>query len=119
MIAAGFWFALPALALIAVFFALPARTAAWQEAALAEDPRARAFFEQLQRIRSTPKIPEWERIAAAITRQLERLVRGDVTPDAALAALDAEVDQILEKRRWLLGRERGVVLDCAREAASS
>jgi multiple sugar transport system substrate-binding protein len=98
---------------------LPARTAAWQEAALVEDPRARAFFAQLQRIRSTPKIPEWERIAAAITRQLERLVRGDATPDAALAALDAEVDQILEKRRWLLGRERGVVLDCAREAASS
>jgi multiple sugar transport system substrate-binding protein len=98
---------------------LPARTAAWQDQGLAQDPRARAFFDQLQHIRTTPKIPEWERIATAITRQLERLVRGDATPDAALAALDAEVDQILEKRRWLLGRERGVVLDCAPEEASS
>jgi len=86
---------------------LPARTAAWQDPALAADPRAGAFFEQLQRIRSTPKIPEWERIATVITRYLERLVRAETTPDAALAALDAEVDAILEKRRWLLGREAG------------
>jgi len=85
---------------------LPARTAAWQDPALAEDPRAQAFFEQLQRVRSTPKIPEWERIANAITRRVEQVVRGDATAEAALAALDAEVDRILEKRRWLLKRAR-------------
>jgi multiple sugar transport system substrate-binding protein len=84
---------------------LPARTAAWRDPALADDPRARAFFEQLQRVRATPKIPEWERIATAITRRVEQLVRGDTTVDAALEALDAEVDQILEKRRWLLHRQ--------------
>jgi multiple sugar transport system substrate-binding protein len=86
---------------------LPARTAAWQDKALADDPRAQAFFEQLQHLRSTPKIPEWERIATAITRRVEQVVRGEATPGAALAALDVEVDAILEKRRWLLDRERG------------
>jgi multiple sugar transport system substrate-binding protein len=85
---------------------LPARTAAWQDPVLADDPRAQAFFEQLQHVRSTPKIPEWERIATAITRRVEQAVRRETTPDAALAALDAEVDAILEKRRWLLEREQ-------------
>ena len=85
---------------------LPARTAAWQDPALAGDPRTEAFFAQLQRVRSTPKIPEWERIATAITRRVEQVVRGERTPEAALAALDAEVDGILEKRRWLLERAR-------------
>jgi multiple sugar transport system substrate-binding protein len=86
---------------------LPARTAAWQDPALAGNRRARAFFEQLQRVRSTPKIPEWEQISAAITRRVDQLVRGDRTLDAALQALDADVDQILEKRRWLLHRQAG------------
>ncbi len=86
---------------------LPARTAAWQDPALAGDRRAQAFFEQLQRVRSTPKIPEWERIAAAITRRVDQLVRGDRTLDATVRALDADVDQILEKRRWLLHRRTG------------
>jgi multiple sugar transport system substrate-binding protein len=83
---------------------LPARTAAWQDPALAGDARAAAFFEQLQRVRSTPKIPEWEQIAVAITRRVDQMVRGDRTLDATAQALDADVDQILEKRRWLLQR---------------
>jgi multiple sugar transport system substrate-binding protein len=83
---------------------LPARTAAWRDPALAAEPRTRAFFEQLQRVRSTPKIPEWERIATAIARRVEQLVRGESTAEATLAALDADTDQILEKRRWLLHR---------------
>jgi multiple sugar transport system substrate-binding protein len=83
---------------------LPARTAAWRDPALAAEPRTRAFFEQLQRVRSTPKIPEWERIATAIARRVEQLVRGEATLEATLAALDADADQILEKRRWLLHR---------------
>ena len=98
---------------------LPARTAAWRDPGLAGDRRARAFFEQLQRIRSTPKIPEWERIATVITRHLERLVRSETTPDVALAALDAEVDQILAKRRWLIGRETGTEPGCPPPEAAS
>ncbi|MGH6912673.1 MAG: sugar ABC transporter substrate-binding protein, partial [Geminicoccales bacterium] len=86
---------------------LPARRSAWRAADLADEPHTRAFWDQLQRLRSTPKIPEWERIAASLERQVERLVRKETTVDRALAALDGEVDQILEKRRWLLARAQG------------
>ena len=59
---------------------------------------------QLERVRATPKIPEWERIAGKVAQYSEAAVRGDMTIDAALAALDRDVDALLEKRRWLLGR---------------
>jgi multiple sugar transport system substrate-binding protein len=56
----------------------------------------------LQHVRSTPKIPEWERIASRITQYGEAAVRGDLTAEEALARLDEEVDGVLEKRRWLV-----------------
>jgi multiple sugar transport system substrate-binding protein len=99
---------------------LPARIAAWDDPALAGDARTAAFFAQLQRVRATPKIPEWERIATAISRRVEQLVRGETTLDLAVQALDAEVDVMLEKRRWLLDRadpERPFAGDAERCAA--
>ena len=85
---------------------LPARPSAWRDGDLAADPRVAAFWTQLQHVAPPPRIPEWERIAAAITRAAEAAVRGEATPEAALAALDLQVDAILEKRRWLLARRR-------------
>ena len=66
----------------------------------------RAFGEQLQRVVATPKVPEWELIANRLQDYSERAVRGASTPDSALAQLDREVGRLLEKRRWLLERER-------------
>ncbi len=83
---------------------LPARPSAWRAGGLVDAPRTAAFWHQLAHVRATPKIPEWERIAAKITEHAEGLVRGDVALDAALAALDHDVDAILEKRRWMLDR---------------
>lgn len=83
---------------------LPARRSAWDAAALAADPRARAFWLQLQHVRPTPKIPEWERIASAIARYGEAAIRGEMGIDDALEALDRDVDRMLEKRRWLLAQ---------------
>jgi multiple sugar transport system substrate-binding protein len=83
---------------------LPARRSAWDDAALAGDARARAFRVQLEHLRALPAVPEWEQIASRIARHAEAAVRGSATPDAALAALDADADRILEKRRWLLAR---------------
>jgi len=83
---------------------LPARREAWSDSALATDARARAFEEQLQRVVAWPKIPEWEQITTLLLDQSERAVRGAAPPDSALAALDRDVDRILEKRRWLLAR---------------
>ena len=83
---------------------LPPRRSAWRDPVLADDARAQAFRTQLEHVRAVPKVPEWERIAAKISRTAEAAVRGEVSADAALARLDAEVDAILAKRRSLLLR---------------
>ncbi|HWH81531.1 MAG TPA: sugar ABC transporter substrate-binding protein [Burkholderiaceae bacterium] len=83
---------------------LPPRRAAWRAPALANDAPAQAFLEQLDRVRATPKIPEWERIVQEMQQTAERVVQRTQGAEAATAQLDAWVDQVLEKRRWL--RER-------------
>jgi multiple sugar transport system substrate-binding protein len=84
---------------------LPARIAAWQDTALAGNRFARAFYEQLQRVRATPKVPEWEFITSKIIDESEAAIRGGVPNDRALAVLDRDVNRILEKRRWLLAQK--------------
>ncbi|MGH2570651.1 MAG: sugar ABC transporter substrate-binding protein [bacterium] len=83
---------------------LPARREAWESAELTEEPRVRAFREQLERVEPMPKILEWEQIASKIRERAELAARGAASPAEALALLDRDVDRILEKRRWLLGR---------------
>jgi len=85
---------------------LPARREAWRDSALAADPRARAFEQQLLRVAPWPKVPEWEQITTMVLDRTESAVRGSTPPDSALAALDRDVDRVLEKRRWLLERAR-------------
>jgi multiple sugar transport system substrate-binding protein len=83
---------------------LPARVEPWEERELARDSRIAAFREQLGRVVSTPKIPEWEQIAFRVQSRAEEAIRGEATAEEALARLDADVDRLLEKRRWLLRR---------------
>lgn len=83
---------------------LPARRSAWKLAGLAADPRAASFLTQLEQVAPTPKVPEWEQIATRVAECAEQVMRGGRDLDAALAALDADVDRMLEKRRWLLDR---------------
>ena len=87
---------------------LPSRKTAWTRQDLMHDRYAQAFWQQLQHVQATPKIPEWERIADKITQSAEAAIRGGMDVDAALTALDADVDQVLEKRRWLLRRRAAV-----------
>jgi multiple sugar transport system substrate-binding protein len=56
-------------------------------------------------VRPTPKVLEWERIAQEIRLVTERVVRGGLAQDRAVRELDASVDGILAKRRWILERE--------------
>lgn len=89
---------------------LPAHRDAWADPRLRDDPRIAAFRAQLDRVQATPKIPEWERIAAKFAELCELMIRGRMAPDPALQGLDAAVDAILAKRRWMLdrrGREAG------------
>jgi multiple sugar transport system substrate-binding protein len=81
---------------------LPSRPSAWKLAGLAEDPKAAPFLAQLQSVAPTPKVPEWERIATRLAESAEQVMRGGRSLDAALTDLDRDVDQMLEKRRWML-----------------
>jgi multiple sugar transport system substrate-binding protein len=83
---------------------LPPRRSAWRDSGLANDVHARAFRDQLERVKPAPKVPEWERIADEMRVVAERAARGLATIDEAVTELDARADRILEKRRWLLAR---------------
>lgn len=95
---------------------LPPRRAAWTDPRLG-DEAVRAFRDQLERVRPTPAVPEWERIATEMRFVSERAVRKiaalprPVAParlaeivEEAVAELDARADQMLDKRRWILAR---------------
>jgi multiple sugar transport system substrate-binding protein len=96
---------------------LPSRTTAWEDPALRGNPYTEAFRRQLLHLRSTPKIPEWERIASVIGEYAEAAIRGRTDVDTALAALDGDVDAILEKRRWLMDRGSGSAVRASASAA--
>ena len=81
---------------------LPARRSAWSAPALARDPYLTAFRVQLGRVVPTPPVPESELIMNLVAQAGERAARNRQTIDQALASLNAEVDDVLEKRRWLM-----------------
>jgi multiple sugar transport system substrate-binding protein len=93
---------------------LPPRRSSWDDPRLAGDPYVQPFRDQLERVRRTPPVPEWERIATELRVVSERAVRrvsAATTPDelaaivdAAARELDARADEMLDKRRWILDR---------------
>lgn len=87
---------------------LPPRRSTWESPALQQDDLAVAFRDQLERVKPVPKVLEWERIVQEMRLATERVVRGGMAQDRAASDLDARVDGILEKRRWVLehGAER-------------
>ena len=85
---------------------LPPRRSPWRAPELVNDPYARAFRDQLERAKPTPKVPEWERIATEIRLVAEQMVNGRLTVDQAAAETDRRADAILAKRRWMLDRGR-------------
>ena len=83
---------------------LPSRRSTWTVPALSGDIYARAFREQLERVRPFPHAPEWERIMEEMRLMAERVSHGSETVDEGVTRLDARVDELLEKRRWMLER---------------
>lgn len=86
---------------------LPARREAWADTALANDHEAAAFRIQLGRTVPTPMVPEWEQVTTKVMDRTEAAVRGKQSAKGALASLDADVDKLLERRRFLKGRRTG------------
>ncbi len=85
---------------------LPPRRASWAAGPLAGDPKARAFAEQLERVRPAPAVPEWERIVQEMQLLAARAVHEGAAAAPVARALDARVDAFLAKRRWMLDRRR-------------
>jgi multiple sugar transport system substrate-binding protein len=88
---------------------LPPRRSTWRQpidatGTLVQDRHAAAFYRQLQRARATPAVPEWERIVQEMQLEAARAVHRHTPVPEAAAALDARVDALLEKRRWMLAR---------------
>jgi multiple sugar transport system substrate-binding protein len=85
---------------------LPPRRSVWNDEGLRSDVHARAFREQLERVKPAPKVPEWERIATDMQLVVEHMVQGSgLTIEEVAAEIDRRADRILEKRRWLLARK--------------
>ncbi|MGI4732976.1 MAG: extracellular solute-binding protein [Janthinobacterium lividum] len=85
---------------------LPSRPEAWRAGGLARDPIAATFAAALADPAPSPSVPEWPRIRTEVQAIAERMVRGQLTLDAAVTAMDARADALLAKRRWLLDRGR-------------
>ena len=96
---------------------LPARKEAWDDPALAGDKHVHAFWEQLQHVAATPKVPEWEQIANKVWERAEAAIRGRASNADVLTALDRDVDRMLEKRRWMLSQESEEKTQDRKEAA--
>ncbi|MES1154424.1 MAG: sugar ABC transporter substrate-binding protein, partial [Rhodanobacter sp.] len=81
---------------------MPPRRSSWQGGALRDDPKARAFREQLEQVKPTPPVPEWERIANEMQLVAAEAIAGQLSIDQAAAEIDRRADTILAKRRWVL-----------------
>lgn len=83
---------------------MPPRRSSWSQGTLRIDPKAQAFREQLERVKPTPPVPEWEQIVNDMQLVAAQAVAGDLTIDQATVEMDRRADRILEKRRWMLDR---------------
>jgi multiple sugar transport system substrate-binding protein len=86
---------------------MPPRRSSWRGSVLRNDPAAQAFRSQLERVKPTPAIPEWERIVTEMQLIADRAAHGELTVDQAAAELDRRTNAILEKRRWMLAHHQG------------
>lgn len=86
---------------------LPAVKKSWEYPEFVNDRYIKAFYEQLQRTKPAPKIPEWEQIVFQKVQQemVEPIARKRISIDDALKKLDEDVNNILEKRRYILSKK--------------
>ena len=87
---------------------LPPRRSAWNDPAFKADPLTNAFQDQLERARSAPKVPEWERIATELKYVGEAVAHGTMSEEQAVTEMDARADRILAKRRWMMSQQQEV-----------
>jgi len=99
---------------------LPARRSAWLAPKLVQDREIAAFRTQLDRTVALPRIPEAENVVITLSEHGQLLARGRYRDaHAAAMALDAKVEGMLEKRRWVLEKSRAADARAGLRVASS
>ena len=83
---------------------LPARRSAWKQPKLVADREIAAFRTQLDRTFALPRLAEAENMVISIAEIGQLTVRGQYTPREGALAIDAKIERMLEKRRWVLQR---------------
>ena len=82
---------------------LPARRSAWRGL---NDDKIAAFRTQLERTVALPALPEMENIVIVLSEHAQLAARSQHDAQRTAKMLDTKVDAMLEKRRWVLTRER-------------
>ena len=95
---------------------LPARRSAWNAPKLVADREIAAFRTQLDRTAALPRLPEAENMVISLAEIGQLAARGQYDARSGALALDAKIEKMLEKRRWVLAREAS---DPEREAEGS
>jgi multiple sugar transport system substrate-binding protein len=85
---------------------LPPRKSAWNDSSLSQNKYIQAFYKQLQRVDPLPQVAEWEQIVIKLQLYVEYVATQTMTVDEALQKFDGDVDQMLEKRRWLVEKNK-------------
>ncbi|MGP3534612.1 sugar ABC transporter substrate-binding protein [Microbacterium sp. RD1] len=73
---------------------LPSVQEAWDDPTFAEDPYLSVFGDQLQDSKAPPAIPTWAQVSSVIDQELEKVTRGDTTPQEAVATIQQQADSI-------------------------
>lgn len=73
---------------------LPAVKSAWDTGELAEDPQLGVFGEQLEQGKAPPAVPTWEEVAAVIDSNAEKVARGTISAEDAVADMQSQASSI-------------------------
>lgn len=73
---------------------LPSVQAAWDDPTFAEDPYLSVFGEQLADSQAPPAIPTWAQVSSVFDQEIEKMTRGDTTPEEAAATIQQQAESI-------------------------
>ena len=76
---------------------LPANPAAWEDESIRSNAHLKPFYEQLRSVKAPPCVAEWEQILSFISDAIEKAVYERITVDAALAGLEADINEAVRK----------------------
>ncbi|GAA2120164.1 sugar ABC transporter substrate-binding protein [Nocardioides bigeumensis] len=73
---------------------LPAVQSAWDSGKLADDPQLQIFGEQLASTQAPPSVPTWEEVAGVVDSETEKVTRGDLSVEDAIASMQEQASAI-------------------------